>query len=89
MKYCTHCGAQLLDEAVFCPKCGCAASRKNLEPDVPSTGLNVLAFLFPIVGLILYLVNNDKSPLKAKAIGKWALIGFVSGLVLNMLLFSI
>ena len=24
MKYCTHCGNELNDEAVICPKCGCA-----------------------------------------------------------------
>lgn len=24
MKYCSQCGAQLVDEAVVCPKCGCA-----------------------------------------------------------------
>lgn len=23
MKFCTHCGKQLLDEAVICPNCGC------------------------------------------------------------------
>lgn len=23
MKYCAHCGSELLDEAVICPKCGC------------------------------------------------------------------
>ena len=86
MKYCSHCGAQLLDEAVICPKCGCTVSEKYTQPDVPSTGLNVLAFFFPIVGLILYLVYSDKAPMKAKAIGKWAIIGFVVGLVLNMLL---
>ena len=26
MKYCAHCGAQLVDEAVVCPKCGCAVN---------------------------------------------------------------
>ncbi|MFR0796435.1 MAG: zinc-ribbon domain-containing protein [Oscillospiraceae bacterium] len=26
MKYCAHCGAQLVDEAVVCPKCGCAVA---------------------------------------------------------------
>ena len=25
MKYCSHCGNQLADEAVICPQCGCAA----------------------------------------------------------------
>ena len=23
MKYCVHCGNELLDDAVICPKCGC------------------------------------------------------------------
>ena len=55
----------------------------------PSTALNVLGFLFPIVGLILFLVYNEKAPTKAKAIGKWALIGFVVGLVCNILLMSL
>lgn len=25
MKYCTHCGTQLMDEAIVCPNCGCIA----------------------------------------------------------------
>ncbi len=29
MKYCTHCGAELADEAVICPKCGCAVGNVN------------------------------------------------------------
>lgn len=27
MKYCEKCGNQLFDEAVMCPKCGCAAGK--------------------------------------------------------------
>ena len=45
------------------------------EPDIPSTGLNVLSLFFPVVGLILYIIYADKTPKKAKAIGKFALIG--------------
>ena len=85
MKYCTHCGNQLLDEAIVCPKCGCAVdpvarSFAPSEPDVPSTGMNVLAFFLPLIGLILYLTEKDKTPVKAKAMGKWALIGFCVGI---------
>ena len=29
MKYCEKCGNQLLDEAVICPKCGCAVAGKQ------------------------------------------------------------
>ena len=29
MKYCTHCGKELLDEAVICPGCGCEVEEKK------------------------------------------------------------
>lgn len=51
--------------------------------DIPSGGLNFLAFLFPIVGLILFLCKKNSSPVKAKSIGKWALIGGITGVVLT------
>lgn len=79
MKFCNHCGKELRDEAVLCPYCGCSVGTK--EPDIPNTGLNVLAFLFPIVGLILYLVFHDKTPNKANTIGKFALIGLCIGII--------
>lgn len=31
MKYCTHCGKELLDETVICVGCGCAVSRENTQ----------------------------------------------------------
>lgn len=31
MKYCTHCGAELLDEAVICVGCGCAVGGQNAQ----------------------------------------------------------
>lgn len=89
MKYCAHCGAQLLDESVVCTSCGCAAPSKENTLDVPSTGLNILSFLLPLVGLILYIVYHEKAPAKAKAIGKWALIGFVVGIIVNVILLSL
>ena len=44
MKYCAHCGAQLVDEAVVCPKCGCAvAPTKTVDPnDSPKSRLITL-----------------------------------------------
>ena len=32
MKFCTHCGKELLDEAIFCPGCGCEAPK--IQQDV-------------------------------------------------------
>ncbi len=57
---------------------------QNMNPaklDKNSIGLNILSFLIPIVGLILYLVNRKTSPIKAKGIGIWALIGFVINII--------
>ena len=82
MKYCSHCGKELLDEAVVCPGCGCAVAKVSNVLDRPSTGLNVLSFFIPLVGLILFIVNNEKMPVRAKAIGTWALVGFIVNLVL-------
>jgi hypothetical protein len=81
MKYCSHCGTEIADEAVICVKCGCPAASNpqgaaNLN-DAPSGGFAVLGFFFPFIGLILWLVWNNSSPLKAKSCGKGALIGVI------------
>jgi len=55
------------------------------QEDRPSAGFNALAFFFPIVGLILYLVWKNQKPRCAHAIGKWALIGFVANIVLTII----
>lgn len=77
---------RVVDEAVMCPNCGCAVQAPvNQQEDKPSTGLNILAFLFPLVGLILYLCFQNTTPVRAKAIGKWALIGFIVGVAFSIL----
>lgn len=75
MKFCSHCGKQILKDAVVCPHCGCATEPKASVTDESNKGLNIISFLLPIVGAILYLVYNEKEPKKAAALGKWALYG--------------
>ena len=83
-RFCSYCGQEIMPQAVVCPHCGGAVSA-SLEADIPSTGLNVLAFFIPLAGLILYLVYHDKTPNKAKAISKWALIGFGIGIAFSVI----
>lgn len=66
-----------MSEAVICPHCGCQTSNYKAvqEQDAPSTGLNVLSFFIPLAGLIIYLMDKDRMPQRARAAGKWALIG--------------
>ena len=53
--------------------------------DAPSTGFAILSFFFPLVGLVLWLVWKDKTPLKAKSCGKGALIGVIVNVVFSII----
>lgn len=86
INFCPNCGAEVNKNAIVCVKCGCAiSSRAYNGADVPSVGLNIVSFLFPIIGLILYLVYYQNSPIKANALGKWALISFGINIVVLIL----
>ena len=62
MKYCTHCGKELLDEAVICVGCGCAVSRENTQTtnkqSVNGTGLlNTLSQRLNTNGIIWLVIG--------------------------------
>ncbi len=52
--------------------------------DKPSKIINFLSFIFPLFGFLLYFINKKKSPLKARSIGKWSLIGLIINLVFQL-----
>lgn len=65
MKYCTKCGTQLVDEAVFCTGCGCALeSAQVAAPAVAveekkESGLTTAAKVLMILGTVfmgLYII---------------------------------
>ncbi len=93
MKYCSKCGNPLADNDRFCGACGTSvehtehATSKSLinEEEHANAGLKVVSFLFPIVGLILYLVWMDEHKTKAKECGKMALISVCIGAGLALL----
>lgn len=51
MKYCTHCGAEMLDDAVVCVKCGCAVNEPAKATDNDGT-MKLLVKIFMILGCI-------------------------------------
>ncbi len=58
MKYCEKCGNELFDEAVICPKCGCAVRyEKTQRTGKPSAQVNASAPInvCALVGFILSL----------------------------------
>lgn len=48
--------------------------------------MNVLCFLIPIVGLILYFVKKNEYPNKAKSYLTWAAAGFGVSILINIIL---
>lgn len=70
--FCSHCGQEIPDEAVICPKCGCQPLVR--KGDGKSFGIALLSFFIPLVGLILYFVWKKEKPLRAGSAGK----GFVT-----------
>ncbi len=83
MKFCTHCGNELAEEAVVCPKCGCAVDSSFNKPATSNNGSYstlsivgfVLSFFAPLIGLIVSIMafnaakneNDEKSKGFAKA----------------------
>lgn len=63
------------------------SNQYHYENDKPSTALAVVSFFFPIVGLVLYLAMLDSKPISSKKYGKMALIGFLVGVVLGIIIF--
>jgi hypothetical protein len=57
--------------------------------DQPSTGLNIISFLIPLVGLIIYLTEREKSPIKATSAGKAALWGVGVTIALSIISFFV
>jgi hypothetical protein len=53
--------------------------------DGRSMGYAVLGFLFPFIGLVLYLVWKDQYPLRAKSTGKGALVSVIACVALTVI----
>ncbi len=97
--FCRNCGKEIEDGATFCPECGASQQQPQSAPpqqpvqqpyapqttDASSFGFAFLCFLFPIVGLILYLVWKDTLPLRAKSCGKGAIVGVIVGVVFSII----
>ncbi len=68
-----------------------ATNSENISNpnDQPSVGLNIISFLIPLVGLIIYLTERDRSPRKATSAGKSALWGVGVTVVLSIISFFV
>ena len=85
--YCSHCGKPIPEGADYCLNCGCAVNGSAPSKDDSSSfGFALLGFLFPLIGLILYFVYDDKRPKRAKSVGKGALVGVITRIVISIVI---
>ena len=91
MKFCQHCGKEILDEAVVCTGCGCSVQYTgNKMPievdDTVSVGLVILSVLLPVFGVIYWPIMAKSRPKNAKTCGIAALISWGISLLVNIFL---
>lgn len=62
MKYCSHCGKEVDDNAYVCPNCGCKV-QKDAEGNLSVISIVgfVFAFLMPLIGLIVSIVAHSNA----------------------------
>ena len=85
MRHCPNCRNLLHDHATYCPNCHMTFHKTSVNDDI-SFGLGILGFLVPFLGILLYLVWQDKYPKRAKscAIGAWiSIVAYVLLIVTN------
>lgn len=63
--YCKNCGRTVDDTSSYCNNCGARIDNKpnaDVSEDSLSLGFAILGFFIPIVGLILFLIYEEKKP---------------------------
>ncbi len=53
----------------------------NNFKDVPETGMCVISFLFPIIGIIYYIAKHTSEPTSCGTYLKWTLISILVSVV--------
>ena len=83
MKYCSKCGAQMVDEAVICVKCGCAVmpmpSVNEKAASQKSSVLKNLAFVFMLLSVVFW--TSYALFMLLVGIGTGELVGMLIGLL--------
>ena len=96
MKYCRHCGAELVDEAVVCPKCGVAAGdgATGLNGERKQNMLGIVGFILSFftgpIAFIVSLIGLIQGRKKGEKVG-FAIAGLVLSaisLVFAIILYS-
>lgn len=85
--YCKNCGKFADETSTHCGYCGTNLnSISSTTDDNSSFGFALLGFFIPLLGLIFFLIYERKKPKRAKSAGKGALIGFITKIVITIVI---
>jgi len=87
--YCKKCGTLLDDKVQFCTNCGSSQSEGTKAPAAEGStfGFALLGFFFPLIGLIIFFVYENKKPCRAKSSLKGAIAGIITSVVISLIFF--
>lgn len=77
--FCAKCGSEINDKAAVCIHCGVRVPRDAGDGHIGI--MWIISFLFPLIGLIAYLVWVDSSHAKAKSAGSATLWGIAANII--------
>ena len=77
---CRNCNTKATKGDMYCSNCGCKLIEEKTD-----VLLVIVSVIFPLIGLIIYLVKRDDSPKTAKACGLGALIAFIIKFVISII----
>lgn len=93
--FCPKCGNQIPNGSEFCPACKCNIDRfvalqngklnTTAANDDKSFLISFISFLAPMFGLILYVIDKEKFPKRAKSAAKGAAIGLVVWITVSII----
>ncbi|MFW6320105.1 MAG: zinc-ribbon domain-containing protein [Bacillota bacterium] len=84
MKHCEYCGEENPDNAEYCSNCGNRFDNvvySSVDDSPIGCLLFIIILIWPIVGLILYLVWMNSYPKRAQSVLTPMIIGFVLNLI--------
>lgn len=98
---CVNCGAEIAADATMCPACG-KTVEGGIAPEVKVVdkateaqekpkkrfefGYFIAGLLLPTLGLVLFLIDRETFPGKARSAGIGAIIGAVLSVILPIVL---
>ena len=86
MKFCSHCGKELMQDTIVCPHCGCAVGKMPRGMiDKINPAWCILSLLFPLFGVFYWGFRYDTTPKRARACAIAALIGVILSVLFVMI----